>query len=538
MSLTSRGKKVIDVSTNSDYSAAVTSEGHLFTWGGGNLTGRLGHGNPVPRPVPTQVQKLQGIKVTAVSLGREHAAAVSESGKLYVWGSGRHGKLGLGNELEQYWPVNVKGVLKGKKILTVSAGIDHTAAVTVDNKLYTWGWGADGRLGHGNEESKAVPTHVERLKDSGCALVSAGHNHTAMISPEGELLTWGGELKSGVKLGLGLSFGSAFIRMDPSLVKMPSEFEGWCTDPASITEAAEKDAVKQSAENRKNWKVTLDAVGTDSEIGDEANADQNQEQTEHFGYNMCTNTVNWMREFRHVSAKTPIPVKTLHIPDKGTGLPSASEMTVSDKTEVGFVNSPDKNDQHVDAAEECEMLMQIFTRFSSGTLSDDIQLVPDEDLDKMMQLLTTFRENARLAAQHVASEMKHRTVADTLVKEHPNFACPLSGSLMRDPVVAADGHSYERRSIENHLASSTLSPIDGDRLQSATLVNNRNLKREISEAISKLIGSDLTTSDDLRNSALGSGSGMVRSADGHPSSNDSKEWSEKNDAKRARLMKK
>jgi hypothetical protein len=37
--------------------AAVTSEGQLFTWGGGHLFGRLGHGDPVPRPVPTLVAR-------------------------------------------------------------------------------------------------------------------------------------------------------------------------------------------------------------------------------------------------------------------------------------------------------------------------------------------------------------------------------------------------------------------------------------------------------------------------------------------------
>ena len=49
--------RVVAVSTNSDYSAAVTAEGQLFTWGGGRLLGRLGHGDPVPRPVPTLVKR-------------------------------------------------------------------------------------------------------------------------------------------------------------------------------------------------------------------------------------------------------------------------------------------------------------------------------------------------------------------------------------------------------------------------------------------------------------------------------------------------
>ena len=62
-----------------------------------------------------------------VSLGREHAAAVCDSGELYVWGDGRHGKLGLGHENECFVPTAVKGALEKKRVLAVSAGAHHTA---------------------------------------------------------------------------------------------------------------------------------------------------------------------------------------------------------------------------------------------------------------------------------------------------------------------------------------------------------------------------------------------------------------------------
>jgi hypothetical protein len=181
-----------------------------------------------------------------VSLGTEHATALTDSGELYAWGSGRHGKLGLGHENESFVPTQVKGLLEGKRVAAVSAGNNHTAALTLpDGAVYTWGWGKDGRLGHGGEESISLPTLVQAVSRylRGCAVVSAGFDHTVAISVSGELITWGGDPDKVSKLGLGLSFGSAFIRMDPSLVKMPDGFEGWRTqsfddEPAKSTATA------------------------------------------------------------------------------------------------------------------------------------------------------------------------------------------------------------------------------------------------------------------------------------------------------------
>ena len=41
------GKQVVQIACGSTYSAAVTADGELFTWGRGNY-GRLGHGEPLP----------------------------------------------------------------------------------------------------------------------------------------------------------------------------------------------------------------------------------------------------------------------------------------------------------------------------------------------------------------------------------------------------------------------------------------------------------------------------------------------------------
>lgn len=62
----------------------------------------------------------------------------------------------------------------------------------------------------------------------------------------------------------------------------------------------------------------------------------------------------------------------------------------------------------------------------------------------------------------------------------PEFRCPISLELMRDPVVLATGQSYDRGNIQRWFAAGALScPKTGMRLTSATMVPNHSLKAAI-----------------------------------------------------------
>ena len=58
------------------------------------------------------------------------------------------------------------------------------------------------------------------------------------------------------------------------------------------------------------------------------------------------------------------------------------------------------------------------------------------------------------------------------------YLCPITHELMRDPVIAADGYSYERSAIEAWLRSggAPVSPMTNAPLVSPTLTPNRSLK--------------------------------------------------------------
>ena len=71
---------------------------------------------------------------------------------------------------------------------------------------------------------------------------------------------------------------------------------------------------------------------------------------------------------------------------------------------------------------------------------------------------------------------------------HTDFVCPISGELMRDPVVAADGNSYERESIQRWLGpplNRRTSPLTNAGLEHVMLTPNRTLKKAIEDAVER-----------------------------------------------------
>ncbi len=68
----------------------------------------------------------------------------------------------------------------------------------------------------------------------------------------------------------------------------------------------------------------------------------------------------------------------------------------------------------------------------------------------------------------------------------PNMpSCPITGFPMIDPVVAADGHTYERSAIARWLATSNKSPMTGSILPHKNLVTNYGLMSSIQEAAAR-----------------------------------------------------
>ena len=84
--------QVIDIACGESHSLALTDKGEVYTWGGGQL-GQLGHGDCLRQSLPLKVANLEE-KIVAISGGKRHSAALTGEGKLYTWGSNEYGQLG------------------------------------------------------------------------------------------------------------------------------------------------------------------------------------------------------------------------------------------------------------------------------------------------------------------------------------------------------------------------------------------------------------------------------------------------------------
>jgi E3 ubiquitin-protein ligase RGLG len=65
---------------------------------------------------------------------------------------------------------------------------------------------------------------------------------------------------------------------------------------------------------------------------------------------------------------------------------------------------------------------------------------------------------------------------------NPMFICPITQDVMEDPVIATDGHTYERSAISGWLQSHDSSPMTGAKMPRKDLVPNYSLKSAIQEA--------------------------------------------------------
>eukprot|EP00931_Biecheleriopsis_adriatica_P018476 TRINITY_DN12943_c0_g1_i1.p1 TRINITY_DN12943_c0_g1~~TRINITY_DN12943_c0_g1_i1.p1 ORF type:complete len:719 (-),score=181.78 TRINITY_DN12943_c0_g1_i1:57-2213(-) len=187
-----RSVPVRQVVCGGHFSASVSESGEVYTWGCGK-DGQLGHGDSKDVHIPRAVRYLQSKVIRSVSCAEHHAAAVSEAGVLFTWGRGQNGRLGHGGTENEALPKAVQA-LDGLHVAQAACGEFHTACILQNAPhVYTWGLGLSGRLGHGDEHDRNLPTLVDALTGLQVASIACGGHHTAGISDQNwQVMTWGG----------------------------------------------------------------------------------------------------------------------------------------------------------------------------------------------------------------------------------------------------------------------------------------------------------------------------------------------------------
>ncbi|XP_061230824.1 probable E3 ubiquitin-protein ligase HERC4 isoform X2 [Neopsephotus bourkii] len=175
-------RDVVQIACGDQHAMALTRGGELFTWGQ-NTHGQLGVGSQATlTPQPQLVERLKGTPLAQIAAGGAHSAAVSLSGAVYSWGKNHSGQLGLGDTQDRDCPSYVRA-LEHWKAVFISCGADHTAALSKEGLVCTFGAGGAGQLGHNSTRNELTPRVVAELWGARVSQVACGRQHTLVYVP-------------------------------------------------------------------------------------------------------------------------------------------------------------------------------------------------------------------------------------------------------------------------------------------------------------------------------------------------------------------
>ncbi|WP_158373750.1 Ig-like domain-containing protein [Cellulosimicrobium cellulans] len=180
---------VTQVAGGQRHTLAVAGDGSLWSWGDGS-SGQLGHGSSAGRDVPGQVY-LVDVPVVSVAAGAEFSLAVTEDGRTWAWGENDEAQLGWPAQVGVSLPVRVGGLADTPRSVAVAAGTAHGLALREDGTVWAWGRGELGQLGDGARTSSSTPVQVTGWGARRIVAVSAGADHSAAVAEDGTLWIWG-----------------------------------------------------------------------------------------------------------------------------------------------------------------------------------------------------------------------------------------------------------------------------------------------------------------------------------------------------------
>lgn len=160
--------------------------------------------------------------VTFLAFGTHHCIFLTKQGQVYSFGKNNFGQLGSGDTTEYARvPFHVSEI--SSQVNSIACGPEHSAALTVDGKVYMWGKNDCGQCGH-SADILHSPQVIEiqevcgKCQDCGTTVckpavvtaVSCGASHTLAVTKKHEVFSWG----SGPQLGLGFSQRTLPQRID------------------------------------------------------------------------------------------------------------------------------------------------------------------------------------------------------------------------------------------------------------------------------------------------------------------------------------
>ena len=172
----------------------ISEDGDAYCWGSSDFGNLLGQGEFARdgRLTPGLVAGGFKFRPGSISVGLDHACAITTADEAVCWGRGRYGKLGIGASDSLGVIENLKTPRKVNGDVSfgsLATGTFQTCGIAVDDKAYCWGRNGSGQLGDGTTTMRVEPVPVSgRLKVS---QLTIGTKHTCAISTSDDIYCWG-----------------------------------------------------------------------------------------------------------------------------------------------------------------------------------------------------------------------------------------------------------------------------------------------------------------------------------------------------------
>jgi len=182
---------VVAIAAGGNHTCALMASGGVKCWGY-NSSGQLGDGSSSYHTVPVNVDGLSS-GVMAITAGAEHSCALTTGGGVKCWGNNDYGQIGDGTTHNRKRQVDVSGLMSG--VTAISATGWHTCALMTGGGAKCWGNNGNGRLGDGTTIQRLTPVDVRVSVGgpplSGVMIISAGLTHTCAVTTGGGAKCWG-----------------------------------------------------------------------------------------------------------------------------------------------------------------------------------------------------------------------------------------------------------------------------------------------------------------------------------------------------------
>ncbi|CAN8068889.1 unnamed protein product [Agarophyton chilense] len=184
-----------------EHCAAISDRGGVVTWGNSNKYGQLGTLGATetqkedPR-IPRPVKFPKDVTLCDAACGDRHTVFLDRDGNLYSVGCDRWAQLGVSAEpwLKKHESfvriVQNASLLQGLAGAEVACGGQHSVLLVKDGTVFSFGFNQWGQLGHHNYSSFGPPSPIAQYQIRAVS-VSAGENHTCLVTDKGELMCIG-----------------------------------------------------------------------------------------------------------------------------------------------------------------------------------------------------------------------------------------------------------------------------------------------------------------------------------------------------------